>query len=390
MHYDSTLRLTLMATALSVALIALTGCASLIPQSKAESTKTMIGDGTKQKIGDGTFHRHADGTFHSHEDGTSHVEQQAKVAKPQPEAYEGAALQKQADITMPPLPTAQAGECYARKWIEPTYDIRPQQRLKQAATTRVKVIPARYETVEEQVVVKEASKEYQVIPAVYETVKERVMVKPAYTKTVSIPATYDTYTEKVLVRPAYTTWQPGDNGGITKIDEVTGELMCLVEVPAEYDTVTKRKLREPARTEQVQIPAEYAEVEKRVLKTPERTVVKEIPAQYETRKVTKLVAPAREVQEQVPPEYEAVPTKVLVSEGSYEWRSVLCKTNATEAKISEIQRELQSRGYYQGEIDGILGPQTIAAVNAFEEDEGLEVDKFLKIDTVTALGVSPK
>lgn len=366
MHYDSTLRLTLMATAFTVTLAALTGCASLIPQSKADSTKTMIGDGT------------------------SHAQQKAKVAKPEPKAYEGAALQKQADITMPPLPTAQAGECYARAWNEPKYDVRPQQRLKQAATTRVKVIPARYETVEEQVLVKEASKEYQVIPAEYETVKERVMVKPAYTKTVAIPATYDTYTEKVLVRPAYTTWKPGDNGGVTKIDEVTGELMCLVEVPAEYETVTKRKLRDPARTDTVRIPAEYANVEKRVLKTPERTVVKEIPAQYETRKVTKLVAPAKEVREQVPPVYETVPTQVLVSEGSYEWRSVLCKTNATEAKISEIQQELKSRGYYQGEVDGILGPRTIAAVNAFEKDAGLPVDNFLKIDTVTALGVSPK
>ncbi len=68
----------------------------------------------------------------------------------------------------------------------------------------------------------------------------------------------------------------------------------------------------------------------------------------------------------------------------------LYETNASEAKITEIQQALKSRGYYAGIVDGKLEPLTIDAVNAFEKNEGIPVDRFLNIDTVTALGVSPK
>ncbi|MGH8679103.1 MAG: hypothetical protein ACREUQ_12220, partial [Burkholderiales bacterium] len=105
--------------------------------------------------------------------------------------YEGAALEQseiaRPDITVPPLPMAKAGECYARAWNEPTYDTRPERRVMQTAGERIEIIPARYETVQEQVVVKEASKEFQVIPAEYETITERVMVKPAYTRQLRSP-----------------------------------------------------------------------------------------------------------------------------------------------------------------------------------------------------------
>ncbi|MGH8679104.1 MAG: peptidoglycan-binding domain-containing protein [Burkholderiales bacterium] len=191
------------------------------------------------------------------------------------------------------------------------------------------------------------------------------------------------------MRPAYTTWKPGDNGGITKIDETTGELMCLVEVPAEYKTVTKKVLRTAATTKSIDIPAAYADVEKRVMKAPGRTVVTEIPAQYEMREVTKLMEPAREMRVPVAAVYEDVSTKVLVADGSYEWRSVLCKTNATEAKITEIQQALKSRGHYDGEVNGILTSETLDAVQSFEKANGLPADRFINIETVNALGVSP-
>ena len=213
MQQQTMFRLSMMAAALTAAL---SGCASIIPQSQARTSMEKadamhrVEDGLKAKT-------------------TNVVSRDWHEPKAQPGAYEGAALKEPAparpDIVMPPLPTAKAGECYARAWNEPVYDIRNERRIKQAASERIEVIPARYEVVQEQVLVKEASKEYQVIPAEYETVKERVMVKPAYTKTVEIPATYDTFSEQVLVRPAYTTWKPGDNGGITKIEEETGELM---------------------------------------------------------------------------------------------------------------------------------------------------------------------
>jgi hypothetical protein len=170
----------------------------------------------------------------------------------------------------------------------------------------------------------------------------------------------------VLVRPAYTTWKPG-NTGVIRVDATTGEVMCLVEVPAEYKTAGRKVERTPAARKTVDVPAEYAQVDKSVLKTSARTVVTEIPAEYEMREVTKRVEPAKEVRAPVPSIYDEVPLKVLTSEASHGWRSVLCERNATEAKLSEIQRALKSRGFCLDKVDGKLSLRTMSAADAFEK-----------------------
>ena len=40
-----------------------------------------------------------------------------------------------------------------------------------------------------------------------------------------------------------------------------------------------------------------------------------------------------------------------------------------------------------GTIDGIIGEQTIQAMNAFQRSRGLPVDRYLNIQTVRALGI---
>lgn len=47
--------------------------------------------------------------------------------------------------------------------------------------------------------------------------------------------------ERVLVKPARKEWKPG-RGEVERVDNATGEIMCLVEVPAEYKTVRKRRV----------------------------------------------------------------------------------------------------------------------------------------------------
>ena len=39
----------------------------------------------------------------------------------------------------------------------------------------------------------------------------------------------------------------------------------------------------------------------------------------------------------------------------------------------DIQTELQERGYYQGRLDGLTGPNTRGAIQAFQRDAGLVV-----------------
>lgn len=45
-----------------------------------------------------------------------------------------------------------------------------------------------------------------------------------------------------------------------------------------------------------------------------------------------------------------------------------------ELPSTEIQQALRGAGYYQGDIDGKIGPATRDAVKAFQRDNGLEPD----------------
>jgi peptidoglycan hydrolase-like protein with peptidoglycan-binding domain len=60
------------------------------------------------------------------------------------------------------------------------------------------------------------------------------------------------------------------------------------------------------------------------------------------------------------------------------------------AQRKQLQRELQSRGHYQGNIDGIVGPMTREAVIAFQRKQGLSADGELDTETIESLGMSPE
>lgn len=433
-------------------------------------------------------------------------------------------------------PNAKTGECYARVWVEPTYQTETEQVLVREASEKINLIPAKYEWVEERVLVSDASTTLKSIPAVYGTETERVLVSseintwrtdlsskakpasddllaaakraginvasatpgtcfhehvvPAQYQTVTeqvvaaeastkintipaqyewaeervlvsdasyrveeVPAVYETVTEKVVDVPAHTIWKKG-TGPIQRIDEATGEIMCLVEVPATYKTITKRVLKSGPTTRRVEIPAQYDTVKvkklvssasqqvvdipaeyktvsrtektadasfvwhevsdntmsadsrtgakiclvnqpakyrsvtRQVVKTPASVQEIEIPAKYETVKVKRVVAEASENRTAIPAEYKTVSNKKLVKDGHMQWRSILCETNITRDRVVQLQQALKREGYNPGPIDGVIGGQTIQAVNAFQRANNLPVDKYLNLVTVEALGVS--
>jgi uncharacterized surface protein with fasciclin (FAS1) repeats len=53
--------------------------------------------------------------------------------------------------------------------------------------------------------------------------------------------------------------------------------------------------------------------------------------------------------------------------------------------VTALQTDLQAAGYYGGRIDGVYGPQTIAAVEQLQEDSGLPVTGLMDPATQTAL-----
>lgn len=55
-------------------------------------------------------------------------------------------------------------------------------------------------------------------------------------------------------------------------------------------------------------------------------------------------------------------------------RSGASMMSPAEMTKEDIQTALKNAGYYNGEIDGKVGPKTRAAIKAFQEDMGLKVD----------------
>lgn len=287
------------------------------------------------------------------------------------------------DSLLPPNP--QPGECYARVVIPAVYKTEQQTVEVASADQRIDVVPGRYEWVEEQVLVKEAHTHIEVVPATYKTVTEQVLVQEAATRLEKIPARYETVTEQILIKPAHTIWKKG-RGPIERIDAATGEIMCLVEVPAEYQTVTRQVLAEPEQIREVEIPAQYTTVEQRMIDTPETTREVVTPAVYETVRVKRLAeAPSQRVVD-IPAQYETVSQRVKVADARLEWRSILCETNTHPGIVTDIQQALNSRGYNPGPIDGVIGRETMAAVEAYQQANQLPVGQ-LTIQTLKSLGV---
>ena len=282
-------------------------------------------------------------------------------------------------------PKAKPGECYARVFVPPTYRTVTEQRLKRGASEKVEVIPAKYEWVEEQVLVKGASERLETIPAQYDWVEEQVLVKEASSRLEEVPAKYDWVEEQVLVEEAHTTWKKG-RGLIEKVDNTTGEIMCLVEIPAAYKTVKKKVMVTPPTTRKIEIPAKYETVKKKIMVKPPTTRKIEIPAEYKIVKVNKMVSPPRERRIPISAEYQTVTRTEQVSEGRLEWRRVLCETNVSPDIIARVQTALRSAGHDPVFIDGVIGPKTTAAMKAYQREKGLGVGS-LTYKTMESLGI---
>lgn len=311
--------------------------------------------------------------------------------------------------------------------------------------------PPQYKTVAERVLVSEPSEQITLNAAKYEWVEQRVMIEPASRKLIEVPASFETVQEKIKVEDAKTVWKKG-HGPIQKIDEASGEIMCLVEVPAVYKTLSKRVMKtpassrvmeEPARYETIRVrklvsdasenrvsvpgkykdisktvktadashswhgalekgnhlgkrtgsvvcleatPAKMASVTRKVVKQPASVERVEIPAKYETKRVSRLVSEAREVRSVIPAKTNDIAKRIKVSDARMEWRPILCETNTSGGLVQDVQRALKSAGFTPGPIDGVLGTQTMAAVERFQRARGMATGG-LTFDTLNKLGV---
>jgi N-acetylmuramoyl-L-alanine amidase len=61
---------------------------------------------------------------------------------------------------------------------------------------------------------------------------------------------------------------------------------------------------------------------------------------------------------------------------------------APDQVTADVQSQLQRDGYYEGPVDGILGPMTREAIAAFQADNGLAVTSVIDEPTLSTLGIS--
>jgi hypothetical protein len=309
--------------------------------------------------------------------------------------------------------------------------------------------PAQYKTETEKLLKKAASENITTSDPEFEWVEEKVLVKEASVKLVEVPAEYEVTTEKVLESPAYTTWKKG-RGLNEKVDNATGEIMCLVEVPARYKTLEKKVLKTPVTIKKVEIPAdyktikvkklvkpaqeqraaieaEYQTVEKRKkvsdaklswgpegaagdgkatgktlclaeipakYKTIKKQVIKDkatiekvaVPAEIKTVRMSKLVAPPSEKRFPIPAKHQIVPKRSKVSDARLEWHPVLCETNTTPELVRQIQGALEKAGFNPGTVDGALGNATMRAIDAYQRKHNLPHGG-LTLQTIEKLGI---
>ena len=295
-------------------------------------------------------------------------------------------------------------------------------------------LPAKFVTNEKEVLVKEEAEEINIAAAQFEQAEETVMVKASATNKVLVKAEYEVIEEQVMIEPAKAVWKKG-TGPITRIDNSTGDIMCLVQIPAKYKTIKKTVLKSPSIVEEVEVPAEseivpvsrlvsdsaadrvtlpaqfdtvkvttkeadaafiwrnadvagdgtptgnticlkaipakFTSVKKQVVEAPATIKEEPVPAVYKTVKVQTVSSDAEERRTVIPAVFDMIETRVKKSSERLEWQRVLCETNMTRDTNRRIQQVLKDSGYYNGPIDGSIGRGTLSSVESYQKDNDL-------------------
>lgn len=288
--------------------------------------------------------------------------------------------------SIPAMPNARPGECFALARIPEKFRSYEKQYELRAASERLETTPPRYENVTEQYVVAEAFERMEVVPASFKNLTETVEAAPPSSRYVTTEPVYENVTERVLEQPARTVWKRG-SGPIQRIDNGTGEIMCLVEEPAIYKNITRRVLKTPADVREIPVPGQTTTITRRVIDRPAEVRRVLVPEQIGTRTVRRLVEPGQVRRIPIPAQTGTTTVRELVEPARLEWRPVLCETNMTPEVIGRVQQALAAAGFNPGPVNGRLSAETVNALNLYQRSRNLPEDRYLNIDTVRALGV---
>jgi len=82
-----------------------------------------------------------------------------------------------------------------------------------------------------------------------------------------------------------------------------------------------------------------------------------------------------------------IAVSIMVAIGQNSIVEALSKYGSRGSEVRTIQEKLKRWGYYAGNIDGIYGSQTTAAVKSFQRKNGLTVDGIAGTNTLRAMGI---
>jgi hypothetical protein len=66
------------------------------------------------------------------------------------------------------------------------------------------------------------------------------------------------------------------------------------------------------------------------------------------------------------------------------------QAGVNRSDIKKVQESLRAKGYYTGQVDGVLAPQTRAGIRQYQQSESLPVTGRLDAETAGKLGVGPE
>jgi len=80
--------------------------------------------------------------------------------------------------------------------------------------------------------------------------------------------------------------------------------------------------------------------------------------------------------------YEGAPAEDYRDQGAYD-----SPKEGTDSPVSAAQTRLARQGYYRGEVDGLMGPETRRAIMRYQSDNGLAPTGQLNDETLQSLGM---
>ncbi|ESQ74676.1 peptidoglycan-binding domain-containing protein [Asticcacaulis sp. AC402] len=320
---------------------------------------------------------------------------------------------------------ARPGQCFAKLLVAPEFETYKDRVLVAEARTETRTIAEVVEWRMKDVLVEPEKVMRRSIPPKTRQFMETEVVTPAGFRDEVIPARYETRTERVMVQPERQVWveKAGIATGAALVTPVTHEavryradgsltwpgkypvviptdnattqylqqgsaqtVLCLEVLPAVYQDRKVKVMVEPERVRRVEVPAVTRQVRRVVIASEGREEEYVVPAVYKKQKVKEVITPARVETVEIPAVYREEVRSRVTDGAQPVWREVLCDRNASPALVSDIQRELNKRGYNAGPVDGKLGSGTVSAMQKFQADQGLPQGQ-MSVESVRALGI---